>query len=56
MIVELSFVLVGGANLGLERSWKTVEFLMKKYPYANWKKVVDWRNGRGKYIVEIEEA
>jgi len=56
MILELSFVLVGGANLGLERSWKTVEFLMKKYPHATWRKVVDFRRGRGKYIVEIEEG
>jgi hypothetical protein len=54
MILELSFVLVGGAHLGLERSWGVVEKLMKKYPGAKWSKVVDWRKKRGKYIVEID--
>lgn len=54
MIIELSFGIVGGANLGLEKSWKVIEYLMKKYPYATWRKIVDWRKGRGKYIVEIE--
>ena len=54
MILELSFVIVGGAHLGLERSWKVVEKIMKKYPDANWKKVVDWSKKRGKYIVEID--
>lgn len=54
MIIELSFAVVGGANLGLEKSWKAVETLMKKYPGATWKKIVDWKKGRGKYIIEIE--
>lgn len=54
MIIELSFAIVGGANLGLERSWKVVEQLMKRYPQATWKKIVDWKEGRGKYIVEID--
>ncbi len=54
MIIELSFGIVGGVNLGLEKSWKVIEYLMKRYPYAVWKKVIDWRNGKGKYIVEIE--
>jgi hypothetical protein len=54
MILELSFVLVGGANLGLEKYWPQIEKLMKKYPGATWKKVVDWKKGKGKYIIEIE--
>jgi hypothetical protein len=54
MIIELSFGIVGGANLGLEKSWKVIEYLMNRYPYAVWRKVIDWRNGEGKYIVEIE--
>ncbi len=54
MIIELSFAVVGGANLALESSWKIIETLLKKYPQATWRKIVNWKNGRGKYIVEIE--
>jgi hypothetical protein len=54
MIIELSFALVGGVNFGLEKSWKIVETLIKKYPQATWKKIVNSRKGKGKYIVEIE--
>ena len=54
MIYELSFVLAGGVNLGLERSWKIIESLMKRYPHATWKKIIDWKKGQGKYIVEVE--
>ncbi len=54
MIIELSFAVVGGANLGLERSWKGIESIIKKYPHARWKKIVDSEKGNGKYIVEIE--
>jgi hypothetical protein len=54
MIIELSFVLVGGANLNLEKSWAIVESLLKRYPGATWRKIVDWKKGHGKYIVEIE--
>jgi hypothetical protein len=53
MIIELSFAIVGGANLGLEKSWKAVEQLMKRYPQATWKKKVDLKKGKGKYIIEI---
>lgn len=53
MIIELSFALVGGAHLGLEKSWKFIESIMKKYPDAKWKKVVDYEHKKGKYIVEI---
>lgn len=53
MIIELSFAIVGGVNFGLEKSWKAVEQLIKKYPGATWRKIVDWKNGKGKYIVEI---
>ena len=54
MIFEISFIIVGGVNFGLERSWKIIENLIKKYPYATWKKIVNNRKGEGKYIVEIE--
>ena len=54
MIIEVSFGLVGGINFGLEKSWRVVEGLMRKYPQATWKKMVDWKKGEGKYIVEIE--
>ena len=54
MILELSFGLVGGMNLGLERYWDVVDNIMKKYPHASWKKIIDWKHKRGKYIIEIE--
>jgi len=54
MIIELSFVIVGGANLGLEKSWNVVEQLMKRYPQATWKKIINWKRGKGKYIIEID--
>ena len=54
MIIELSFVLVGGANLGLERHWHTIENIMKRYPGATWRKIVDWNKGKGKYVIEIK--
>jgi hypothetical protein len=54
MIIELSFVIVGGVNLGLERQWNIVETIIKKYPQASWRKIIDWKKGKGKYIVEIE--
>ncbi len=53
MIFEISFVLIGGANLGLEKSWLMIERLIKRYPDATWKRVVNWKNKKGKYIVEI---
>jgi len=54
MIIELSFVLIGGVNLGLERQWNFVETIMKKYPKASWKKIVNFKKGKGKYIIEVE--
>jgi len=54
MIIELSFGLIGGANLGLEKSWRVIENLMKKYPWARWSKEVDLKQKKGKYIVEID--
>ena len=54
MIIELSFMVVGGTNLGLEKSWRFVEALIRKYPHATWKKIVNYKKGVGKYIVEIE--
>jgi hypothetical protein len=53
MIIELSFALVGGVNFGLEKSWRVVENLMKRYPSATWKKIINLKNGKGRYIVEI---
>ncbi len=55
MIFEISFVMVGGINFGLEKSWGVVEELLKKYPYATWTKIVNWKRGKGKYIIEINE-
>ncbi len=54
MIYEISFAIVGGMNLGLEKSWKTIDSLIKRYPHATWKKIINWKKGRGKYIVEIK--
>jgi hypothetical protein len=53
IIIELSFAMVGGVNFGLEKSWQTVKDLMRKYPHATWKKVVNLRKKTGKYIVNI---
>lgn len=54
MILELSFGLIGGAHIGLEKSWKFVEGIMKKYPWAKWEKEIDWENKTGKYVIEID--
>ena len=54
MIIEVSFGLVGGVNFGLERSWNIVDSLIKKYPGATWKRIVNWRKGEGKYVVSID--
>ena len=54
MIIEVSFGLIGGVNFGLEKSWKIVEDLMKKYPQASWRRLINWKAGKGKYVVEIE--
>ena len=53
MIIEVSFGLVGGINFGLEKSWDLVENIIKKYPHASWKKIVNWKKGKGKYVIEI---
>lgn len=55
MIIEVSFGLVGGINFALEKSWEMVDDLIKKYPHAVWKKVVNAKNGVGKYIIEIRQ-
>jgi hypothetical protein len=55
MIIEVSLALVGGLNLGLERSWNMVEELIKKYPSATWRKVVDQKKQTCKYLVEIKD-
>jgi hypothetical protein len=54
MIIELSFGLVGGMNFGLEKSWNIIRDIMKKYPEATWKKIVNRKNRNGKYVVEID--
>ncbi|MFA5856647.1 MAG: hypothetical protein WC867_04765 [Candidatus Pacearchaeota archaeon] len=54
MIIELSFALVGGVNIGLEKKWKVVENIIRLYPQATWKKIVNRNKGIGKYIVEID--
>ncbi|MBR9705830.1 hypothetical protein GOV14_02225 [Candidatus Pacearchaeota archaeon] len=53
MIIEVSFALVGGLNFGLERSWETVSDLIKRYPRATWKKIIDRKKNKCKYLVEI---
>ena len=53
MIIEMSFALVGGVNFGLEKNWKIVEGLIRKYPHATWKRVIDFKKGVGKYIVRF---
>jgi len=54
MIIEISFGLIGGVNFGLEKSWAVVESLIKKYPGAVWRKMINRRKSEGKYIIEIE--
>ena len=54
MIIEISFGLAGGVNFALEKSWGVIDTLIKKYPQATWKKIVNRKKGKGKYIVEIE--
>jgi len=54
MIIEVSFGLVGGINFGLEKSWGIVEGLIKKYPHASWRRIVNWKKGKGMYVVEID--
>ena len=54
MIIEVSFGLVGGINFGLEKSWGVVDSILKKYPHATWKKMVNWKKGEGKYLVKID--
>jgi len=53
MIIKLTYALVGGVNFGLEKSWKMVEGLIKKYPHATWRRMVDMNKGVGAYIVMI---
>lgn len=55
MIIEVSFGLVGGVNFALEKSWEIVNDLIKKYPYATWNKIINRKEGKGKYIIEINE-
>lgn len=54
MIIELSFAVVGGVNFGLERSWNIVDNLLKKYPHATWKRMINLKKGFGKYVVRID--
>lgn len=54
-MIEVTFAIVGGVNLGLERSWQVVEDLIKKYPKATWKRIINRKKQKAKYIIEIEE-
>jgi len=54
MIIELSFALVGGVNFGLEKKYTVIQDLMRKYPGATWRKIVDIKRGIGKYIIKID--
>ena len=53
MIIEVSFGLAGGLNFALEKSWQVIEDIIKKYPGATWKKIINRNNNQGKYVVEI---
>jgi len=53
MIIELYFGIVGGVNLSLEKSWKLIEHLLRKYPHASWKRIIDEKKNIGKYIIKI---
>lgn len=53
MIIEISFGLVGGVNLGLEKSWGLIRDIMTRYPQATWKKIVNYKKGVGKYLIKI---
>jgi hypothetical protein len=54
MIIEMSFALVGGINFGLERKYDIIENLIKRYPHATWKRIINLKKGVGKYIVRID--
>lgn len=54
MILEISFGLIGGVNFALEESWGLIRNILSKYPNATWKKIVDIKRGKGKYVVEID--
>lgn len=54
MIFELPFTLIGGINLGLENSLEFIKSLLEKYPYANWKKLINKQKTKGKYIISID--
>ena len=54
MIYEISFALIGGINFGLEKSWRLVDELIKKYPDATWKRKINWKKGKGRYIVNTD--
>jgi len=53
MIIEVSFGLAGGVNFALERYWEIVQDLIKKYPHATWKKIINRKKGEGKYLIKI---
>ena len=54
MILEISFGLIGGINFGLEDSWDLIKNIISKYPGATWKKIIDLKKGKGKYVVKID--
>ncbi|MGV8151807.1 MAG: hypothetical protein ACP5OG_01900 [Candidatus Nanoarchaeia archaeon] len=54
MIIEISFAAIGGLNLGLEKSWGIFTDLLNKYPQARWRKIIDKKHKKCKYVVEIK--
>ncbi len=54
MIFELPFTLIGGINLGLENSFEFIKSLLEKYPHADWKKIINKKKKKGKYIIKID--
>ena len=53
MIIEVSFAMIGGVNFGLEKSWNIVRGIIRKYPNATWRRIVNRKQKRGKYLVEL---
>jgi len=56
MIIELTFAIVNGVNRNLEKehSWRIIENLIKRYPDATWKRIINLKHGIGKYIIQID--
>ena len=54
MIIEISFGLMGGMNFALEESCNLIKDIVSKYPHATWKKIINRKKNKGKYVVKID--